>query len=54
MDLDETVLKAEISRISEKIDDIMTKVNRLYPLQELKSPSKSNASKNADQKLDVP
>ena len=39
MDLDETELKAEIERISDKIDDIMQKVNRLYPQQELKPPS---------------
>ena len=54
MDIDETALKAEIGRISEKIDEIMAKVNRLYPLQELKSPSDSDASRNTDEKPDVP
>ncbi len=54
MDFDETALKAEISRISDKIDDIMAKVNRLYPQQESKSPPGSNASQNADEKQDVP
>ncbi len=48
MDLDDTALRAEIDRISDKIDDIMKKVNRLYPQQELKSPSAGNASKNDD------
>ena len=50
MDLDETELKAEIERISGKIDDIMQKVNRLYPQQELKPPSNGSDSQNADEK----
>lgn len=50
MDLDETALKAEIERITDKIDDIMQKVNRLYPQQELKPSSNGSASKNADEK----
>jgi hypothetical protein len=54
MDFDETALKAEISRISDKIDDIMAKVNRLYPLQASKSPSGSKVSENADDKQAVP
>jgi hypothetical protein len=54
MDLDETALKAEIERISDKIDDIMQKVNRLYPQQELKPPSNDSASKNADEKTGLP
>ncbi len=53
MDLDDTALRAEISRISDKIGDIMKKVNRLYPQQKLKTPSSGNASKNADQKPDL-
>jgi outer membrane murein-binding lipoprotein Lpp len=32
-DLDEAALKAEIDQISTKIDDIMKKVERLYPSQ---------------------
>ncbi len=54
MDLDDTALRAEISRISDKIDAIMKKVNRLYPQQELKTPSSGNADKNADPKPDLP
>jgi hypothetical protein len=50
MDLDETELKTEIDRISDKIDAIMRRVNRLYPQQELKSPMHGNASENADEK----
>ena len=50
MDLDETALGAEIDRISDKIDDIMKKVNRLYPQQDLKSSLNDNASKNTGEK----
>jgi hypothetical protein len=50
MDLDETELKTEIDRISEKIDVIMARVNRLYPQQALNSPSRDKASQNADEK----
>ncbi len=53
MDLDETALKDEINRIADKIDGIMAKVNRLYPLQELKSPSKNNVPRNADETPNV-
>lgn len=54
MDLDETELKTEIDRLSDKIDAIMSRVNRLYPQQELKSPVHGNASKNADEKPRLP
>ncbi len=53
MDLDETALKAEIERISDKIDDIMQKVNRLYPQQELKPATNGSASENADKKTEL-
>ena len=50
MDLDETALKAEIDRIAVRIDDIMQKVNRFYPQQELKPTKGETAAKNTDDK----
>ena len=54
MDLDETALKAEIDRISIKIDDIMQKINRLYPQQELKSTTGDTPSKNTNEEPNSP
>jgi len=44
-DLDETALKAEIDRISQQIDAIMKKVDRLYPPQ---APKAIQAEANGD------
>ncbi len=54
MDLDETALKAEIDRISVRIDEIMEKVNRFYPQQELKPAKDTNTAKTIDDKSGLP
>jgi hypothetical protein len=51
-DLDETALKAEIDQISQKVDAIMEKVERLYPSQR-KPPEQDNAA-SEDQPLPPP
>ncbi len=50
MDLDETALKAEIDRIAVRIDDIMQKVNRFYPQQELKPTKGEKTAQSTDDK----
>ena len=54
MDLDETTLKAEIDRISVRIDEIMEKVNQFYPQQELKPAKGDHAAHRTDVKSDLP
>jgi hypothetical protein len=54
MDLDETALKAEIDRIAVRIDDIMQKVNRFYPQQELKPTQGDKIAKSTDDKSGSP
>jgi len=45
-DLDETALKAEIDRISQQIDAILKKVDRLYPPQVPKAMAAEGEGRN--------
>jgi hypothetical protein len=45
-DLDETALKAEIDRISQQIDAILQKVDRLYPPQAPKATAAEGKDRN--------
>jgi hypothetical protein len=47
-DLDETALKAEIDRISQQIDAILKKVDRLYPPQAPKAIQAEENGRNPD------
>lgn len=46
-DLDEGALKAEINAISQKIDAIMRKVDRLYPTQPKPAEPENTASEDS-------
>lgn len=48
-DLDESALKAEIDQISQKVDAIMEKVERLYPSQRKPAEQDDTASNDIPQ-----
>lgn len=48
-DLDETALKAEIDQITQKVDAIMEKVERLYPSRQ--KPEEQDNAPSGDETL---